>query len=179
MAIVGIAAVDRNGAIGKGGKLPWHYKADLRFFREQTTGHSCVMGYRTWLSLRDVPLKDRLNLVLSRETHVTRFPSVVFLTHHESVLEINARARADTFIIGGAETYRLFLPHIERWIITEVPLTIADADTFMPDGYLDEFALNETRDLGDGLAVKFYSRKHEGAAMQAWRTDATRNLERL
>nr|MBA3767976.1 dihydrofolate reductase [Acidobacteriota bacterium] len=47
MAIIGIVAVDRNGAIGKNGTLPWHYSADLRFFKQQTVGHACVMGWRT------------------------------------------------------------------------------------------------------------------------------------
>ncbi len=47
MAIIGIVAVDRRGAIGKGGALPWRYPADMRFFRQQTTGHACVMGHKT------------------------------------------------------------------------------------------------------------------------------------
>ena len=64
--IIGIAAVDRQGAIGKGGKLPWHYSADMKFFRETTTGHAVVMGRKTWLTL-DKPLKNRLNIVLSRD----------------------------------------------------------------------------------------------------------------
>ena len=158
MAIVGIVAVDRNNAIGKGGKLPWHYKADLRFFREQTTGHACVMGYRTWLSLKDVPLKNRLNLVLSRETHLTRFPSVIFLAQESAALEVHNYLRGDLFVIGGAETYRLLAPHIGRWVVTEVPLTIEDADTFMPSDYLDGFSVDDEHELDDGLVVKFYSR---------------------
>ena len=52
MSIIGIVALDKNGAIGKGGQLPWHYPADLKFFKSQTTGHACVMGYRTWLTLK-------------------------------------------------------------------------------------------------------------------------------
>ena len=65
MAIVGIVAVDRAGAIGRGGSIPWHYSSDLRFFKQQTTGNTCVMGYRTWLSIGK-PLKNRLNIVMSR-----------------------------------------------------------------------------------------------------------------
>ena len=49
--IIGIAAVDRKGAIGKGGKLPWHYSADMKFFRETTTGHAVVMGRKTWVTI--------------------------------------------------------------------------------------------------------------------------------
>ncbi|HEX8130849.1 MAG TPA: dihydrofolate reductase, partial [Pyrinomonadaceae bacterium] len=70
MSIIGIVAVDRNGAIGKGGSIPWHYSADMKFFREQTTGHACVMGRRTWASLNR-PLKGRLNVVLSRSGGVS------------------------------------------------------------------------------------------------------------
>ena len=64
--IIGIAAVDRKGAIGKGGKLPWHYSADMKFFRETTTGHAVVMGRKTWFTIGK-PLKNRLNIVLSRD----------------------------------------------------------------------------------------------------------------
>lgn len=158
MAIVGIVAVDRQGAIGKAGKLPWHYKTDLQFFRDQTMGHACVMGYRTWLSLRAVPLKNRLNIVLSRQTHITRFPSVIFLPQESSALTLHDYLGVDLFVIGGAETYRIMLPHIERWVVTEVPLTIEDADTFMPEDFLNDFRETEMRDLGEGLVAKFYER---------------------
>ena len=49
--IIGIVAVDQNLAIGKQGKLPWHYPADMKFFKETTVGNSVVMGRRTWLTL--------------------------------------------------------------------------------------------------------------------------------
>ena len=75
MAIIGIVAVDRAGAIGKGRGLPWHYSADLKFFKEQTTGNACVMGYTTWASLKK-PLPDRLNIVLTRRADVEPRESV-------------------------------------------------------------------------------------------------------
>jgi len=158
MAIIGIIALDRQGAIGRHGKLPWHYKSDLRFFREQTTGHSCVMGYRTWLSLREVPLPNRLNLVLSRKAHITRLPSVIFLTQELAALELNDYLSGDLFIIGGASIYQTFCDHIERWIVTEIPLTIEDADTFMPADFLDGFTRTATQTLEDDLNVNFYMR---------------------
>ncbi len=58
----------------------------------------------------------------------------------------------------GASVYRTFLSSIERWIVTEVPLTVWDADTFMPAGYLDGFTLTATKELADELVVKFYTR---------------------
>lgn len=158
MAIIGIVAVDRRGAIGKGGKLPWHFKADLRFFREQTTGHACVMGYRTWLSLREVPLPKRLNLVLSQRAHITRLPPVIFLAQELAAIEINDYLQCDLFVIGGASVYEAFREHIERWIVTEIPLTVEDADTFMPADFLAGFTRTATRDLGDDLTVNFYDR---------------------
>ena len=67
--IIGIVAVDRNGAIGKGGKLPWHYSADMKFFKQTTTGNACVMGFKTWRTLKN-PLPNRLNIVLSRQAEI-------------------------------------------------------------------------------------------------------------
>ena len=164
MAIVGIVAVDRQNAIGRAGKMPWHYKSDLRFFRERTTGHACVMGYRTWLSLREVPLPNRLNLVLSRRFHVTAHPSVIFLPHESKVLALQEHFRSDLFIIGGAEIYATFSQDIDEWIVTEIPTTIQDADKFMPEDFLHGFVARDRRQLEEDLRVTFYKRAGEEVA---------------
>ncbi len=129
--MIGIVAVDRNGAIGRGGGVPWHYSADMKFFREQTTGHACVMGYRTWLSLKK-PLKNRLNIVMSRSAEIEPQEGVIVMRDRLSVLSLKAYLACDLFIIGGEQIYRIFLHDIDKWIVTEVPLSIEDADAFMP-----------------------------------------------
>ena len=162
--IIGIVAVDRNGAIGKGGKLPWHYPADMKFFREQTTGNVCVMGRRTWATLKG-PLKDRLNVVLTTRGGVEPQPSVVVLRDRASVLALRDYLSRDIYVIGGARVYESLLADIERWIVTEVPVAVEGADTFMPEGFLRGFEPYETRLLGDDLRVRFYRRsesKDEG-----------------
>jgi dihydrofolate reductase len=155
--IIGIAAVDRQGAIGKNGKLPWHYSADMKFFRETTTGHAVVMGRKTWLTLGK-PLKNRLNIVLSRDPNLEPQESLIVLTDVESVLSLNESLSTDLFVIGGAQIYEAFLPRIERWIITEVPLKVEGADAFMPTGYLEGFKEKDSKPIGDGLIVRFYER---------------------
>ena len=156
--IIGIAAVDRKNAIGKRGKLPWHYSADMKFFRETTTGHAVVMGRKTWLTIGK-PLKDRLNIVLSRDSSIEPQDSLLVLTDVDSVISFNHSLTTDLFVIGGAQIYRAFLAHIEKWIITEVPLTVSGADAFMPEGYLEEFKETDSRTLEDDLIVKFYERR--------------------
>jgi dihydrofolate reductase len=155
--IIGIAAVDRKGAIGKGGKLPWHYSADMKFFRETTTGHAVVMGRKTWLTIGK-PLKNRLNIVLSRDTDIEPQESLIVFSDIESVLSFNKSLSTDLFVIGGAQIYEAFREHIEKWIITEVPLTVAGADAFMPDGYLEGFEVEDSKTLESGLVVKFYQK---------------------
>ena len=160
--IIGIVAVDRNGAIGKDGKLPWHYSADLKFFKETTTGNgstrnAVVMGRKTWLTLRK-PLPHRLNIVLSRQAEIEPQDSVVVVRDVESVLSLAKDLKGDLFVIGGGQVYRAFLPYIEKWIVTEVPLTIEDADAFVPKNYLDEFSETRSVKLEQDLAVHFYKR---------------------
>src|SRR5437764_13268289 len=101
MAIIGIVAVDRDGAIGKRGRLPWHYSADLKFFKEQTTGNACVMGYKTWLTLRK-PLPNRLNVVLTRREGVEARGSVVWLRDRESVLSLTDYFSCVLYVLCGA-----------------------------------------------------------------------------
>lgn len=155
--IIGIVAVSKNNAIGKKGKLPWHYSADMKFFRETTTGHAVVMGRKTWLSLGK-PLKNRLNIVLSRDSNIEPQESLVVLRDIESVLSFGESLTTDMFVIGGAQIYEQFQPHIERWHVTEVPITVEGADAFMPDGYLNGFKRVGTKKLDDDLRVVTYEK---------------------
>jgi len=158
MSVIGIVAVDRNLAIGKSGRLPWHYSADMKFFKQTTIENTVVMGRRTWLTLKG-PLKDRLNIVLSREESFQPGDSVVVLRDVDAVLDLASRQENHLFVIGGAQVYASFRPHIERWIVTEAPLAVEGADTFMPADFLDGFEMYELRQLDEGLRVKFYERK--------------------
>jgi dihydrofolate reductase len=157
MAIIGIVAVSRNGAIGRGGSIPWHYSTDLKFFKQQTTGSVCVMGSRTWRSLKR-PLPGRLNLVMTRQAEIEAQPSVVVLRDKQEVLSLKPYLACDLFIIGGEQIYRTFLDEIDKWIVTEIPLTVEDADTFMPEGYLRGFVPSDSRQLEENLKVTFYEK---------------------
>lgn len=155
--IIGIVAIDRNFAIGKDGRLPWHCSADLKFFKETTIGSSVVMGRRTWLTLKG-PLKDRQNIVLTRDQSFDSQDSLIVMRDVQSLLSYAGKQDAHLFVIGGAQVYESFRPHIDRWIVTEVPLTVEGADTFMSANFLDGFEMYELRQLDEGLRVKFYER---------------------
>ena len=158
--VIGIVAVDRHGAIGKGGKLPWHYSADMKFFKATTTGNACVMGYKTWLTLKR-PLPNRLNIVLSRQSKIAPQDSLLVLRDVESVLSLAGDLKGDLFVIGGEQVYQSFLPYIEKWIVTEVPLTIEGADAFVPENYLEGFQITGSRELEENLITRFYERERE------------------
>ena len=156
--IIGIVAISKNYAIGKEGKLPWHCSADLKFFKETTTGNAVVMGANTWRSIGK-PLPNRLNIVLSRSGNIEVPVEVMKLSSAEEVVELSKYLNRDVFIIGGAKTFAEFADVIEKWIVTEVPMTIDGADTFMPQNFLDGFELKEIKDLGGDLHVKILHRK--------------------
>ena len=155
MAIIGIIAIANNYAIGKDGKLPWHYSADLKFFKQTTLNHAVVMGFNTWKSIGK-PLPERLNIALSHSANLENQANVLLLRSVEEVLNLASYLRCDLFVIGGAKTYENFADVIDKWIVTEVPETIEDADTFMPEDFLKEFEVKETRELEKDLLVKIY-----------------------
>jgi dihydrofolate reductase len=157
--IIGIVAVDQNLAIGKEGRLPWHYSADMKFFKQTTSGNAVVMGRRTWLTLKG-PLPNRQNIVLSRDQNLPTQDSVIVLRDIESVINLVSQD-VHIFVIGGAQVFESFLPRIERWIVTEVPLAVEGTDTFMPANFLEGFELCELRQLDERLQVKFYERASE------------------
>ncbi len=156
--IIGIVAIAKNYAIGKDGKLPWHYSADLKFFKETTTGNAIVMGANTWRSIGR-PLPNRLNIVLTRTGKVAVSDDVVKLNNKQAVIDLAKKAKGDIYIIGGAQVYRDLADIINKWIVTEIPITVEDADTFMPADFLDGFEPEQTIDLGDELVVKILHRR--------------------
>src|SRR5882762_4648223 len=111
--IIGIVAISKNSAIGKDGKLPWHHSADLKFFKETTTGNAVMMGSNTWRSIGK-PLSNRLNIVLSRSGNMDVPPDVMKLSNVEEVIEISKYLNRDVFIIGGAKTYEAFADLIDK-----------------------------------------------------------------
>ena len=156
--IIGIVAIAKNFAIGKGGKLPWHYSADLKFFKQTTSGNAVVMGRKTFDSIGK-PLPNRLNIVLSRHIEIEN-PQVLVGRSKESILELAKYLKGDLFIIGGASIYREFAGVIEKWIVTEIPETIEDADAFLPKDFLEGFEAVEIIELEGDLRAKIYKKNH-------------------
>jgi dihydrofolate reductase len=157
MAVIGMVAIAQNYAIGKDGKLPWHYSTDLKFFKQTTLNHAVVMGFNTWKSIGK-PLRQRLNIILSRTKSEESQPNVLLLRGTDEVLSLANYLKCDLFIIGGAKTYENFADVIDEWIVTEIPDTVDNADTFMPRDFLDDFNVKETKELEKDLRVKIYSR---------------------
>ncbi len=158
MALTGIVAIAKNLAIGKDGKLPWRYPADLKFFKKTTSGNIVVMGTNTWRSIGK-PLPDRENIVFSRTAGLDLPAGVMRVSTVREVVDLAGSTDKDVFIIGGARTYAAFADRIEEWIVTDIPVSVDDADVFMPGGFLDDFYLQETKDLGGGLKVRILRRK--------------------
>ncbi len=157
MAIIGIVAIAQNLAIGKDGKLPWHHSADLKFFKQTTLNHAVVMGFNTWKSIGK-PLPKRLNIVLSRSNSIENQPNILLLRNKEELSALAKYLNCDLFIIGGAETYKNFADVIDKWIVTQIPEDIKDADTFINSDFLDKFNLTKTENLDGDLKVKFYEK---------------------
>jgi len=159
--INGIVAISENYAIGRDGKLPWHYSADLKHFKETTMGGTLMMGSSTWRSIGRA-LPGRQSIVLSRK-EMPDLPDGVVLCHSvKQAIERAERFDGDVFVIGGASVFESFQDEIARWIVTRVPLTIDDADVFMPVQFLDDFERVGTKDIGDGLVVETFDRRREG-----------------
>jgi len=156
--IIGIVAVSENYAIGRDGKLPWHYPADLKNFKETTMGGTLVMGSSTWRSIGRA-LPGRESVVLSH-AEMPDLPDGVLLCHSvKQVMERSERFDGNVFIIGGASVFESFQDDIQRWIVTRIPETIEDADVFMPVQFLDDFELKNRKEIGDGLVVETFDQR--------------------
>ena len=125
-----IAAVARNRAIGFQNKLLYWLPDDLRRFKTLTTGHTIIMGRRTFESLPKGALPNRRNIVLSR-SNITIDNAEVFSSLEAALATCSASE--DVFIIGGANVYAQSVSVADRLCLTEVDDLPKEADAFFPD----------------------------------------------
>lgn len=134
MIISLIAALTKNHVIGKNNDLPWHLPDDMKFFMQTTKGHHTIMGRKNYDSIPEKfrPLPNRTNIVVTRQP-AFKAPGCIVVNSIDRGLEISRNnGEIETFVIGGADIYRLGMPHADRLYLTEIDAVI-EGDTFFPD----------------------------------------------
>lgn len=141
MKIALIAAVADNGAIGRDNQLLWHLPADMRFFKETTTGHTILTGRKNYESIpeRFRPLPNRTNLIVTRQMGFHEPGAFIFSNIEGAVTFARKNGENLLFVVGGGEIYRQCLPLADILFLTRVKAT-PQADTFFeipdPEGWL-------------------------------------------
>ncbi len=125
-----IVAKAKNNIIGKDNKLLWHLPADMKRFKQLTTGHVVIMGRKTFESIGKV-LPNRKSVVFTQNNDFVVDDENVEIVH--SMLEIKEYIDNDeeNFVIGGAMIYNLLMPHVKKMYVTEINKDF-EGDTFFP-----------------------------------------------
>lgn len=153
-----IVAIDEKGGIGKNNTLPWHLPADLKHFKELTTGGTVIMGRNTWESIPEKfrPLPNRLNIVLTGNLNYQVPEGVKLASSLDGALAISAD---NTFVIGGAKVFEEAIHH-KNCDVLEITQIYADfhCDTFFPfiPTYFETIGKAEFRKEND-ITFKFVS----------------------
>ena len=130
-----IVAMDKARGIGKNNDLMWHLPADMKFFKETTTGHIVLMGRKNFESIPEKyrPLVNRENVILTRNKNYTAEGCTIVNDLSELTDLFSAFDERTLFVIGGGEIYRLAMEAgmIDEMLITHVNKNY-DADTFFP-----------------------------------------------
>ena len=128
-----IVAFDQNQLIGVNNQLPWHYKEDLKYFKETTTGHDILMGRHTFesiLSYQNKPLPNRHHIVLTKQMSYNH--EQVTITDNLNKILANYQNSKELFVIGGRSIYEQTLPIADRLYITHIDATF-EGDTYFPE----------------------------------------------
>lgn len=134
-----IAAISSNGVIGNNNDLPWHIPDDLKRFKSLTTGHTIIMGRKTYESLKVKPLPNRRNIVIS--TNIGFSPLGCELAENiEKAILLADEPEKENFIIGGASIYQAFLPYCKNLYITRLG-NIIKGNIFFPEFDLSQWKI--------------------------------------
>lgn len=129
-----IAAVAHDNVIGRSNDLPWRQSADLKYFKDKTSGHTVIMGRNTYESIASRlggPLPNRHNVIVTHDQELVVSGATV--AHSlELALDTAVRENGEVFVIGGAQLYEHALPYADRLYITEIDADITNGDAFFP-----------------------------------------------
>jgi dihydrofolate reductase len=133
-----IAAIDKQGGLGKNNQLLCHLPKDLKYFKEKTTGHPIVMGKNTYLSIGR-PLPNRRNIVIS--TTLNNIDGIeIYSNLQQAIVDLKEQ---DVYIIGGAQIYKQSMEFATDLYITEID-NYFEADVFFPDIAANKWDLVES-----------------------------------
>lgn len=131
MSISLIAAIGKNGELGESSRLLWSLPKDMKHFKETTSGHTVVMGRKTFENIGKI-LPNRRNIILTKDPHY-RVKGAQVVHSLEETQNLLRNEDENIFIIGGEQIYKMFLEHANRLYITHVDETFPNADTFFPE----------------------------------------------
>ncbi|MBQ8891275.1 MAG: dihydrofolate reductase [Bacilli bacterium] len=152
MKISLIACVGKNLELGKNNDLIFHIKDDMKYFKNVTLNHVVVMGRRTFESLPGL-LKDRKNVVITRNRNIDISNDIEVYSSIEEFMEHYKNYDDEIFVIGGASIYRQFLEYCDKIYLTEVNEE-RDADVYFPE--FDKSLYNrEVVDSGESKTLKY------------------------
>ena len=132
-----IVAVAKNNVIGKDNKLIWHIPADLKHFKDITSGHTIIMGRKTFESLGRV-LPNRKHVILCNDMELNIENENVEVLEDVSMVKKYADSEEENFVIGGATIYRLLMPYADKLYITHINQEF-DGDVTFPEISKDEW----------------------------------------
>ena len=162
MKISVIAAMSQNRVIGRDGSLPWHLPTDLARFKSITTGHTVIMGRKTYESVGK-PLPNRRTIIITRNNDYQC--AGVFIAHSLDEALDHAAHEDEIFILGGETVYRIALPRADRLYLTIIHATI-EGDTYFPNLDFDDWKLveDERHEIDERHAYAFSFRRYERAS---------------
>lgn len=165
--ILGIAACDPQGVIGKEGELPWHCPEEVKHFSETTSGSPMIIGYRTFTSLPVHYFKDRTTIVFTHQKDISNGNlNIIFVSSLDDFFAIQKVFKA-LYVVGGGEIYRLFLEEnlISEFILTKMKNQY-EGDTFFPLSLLNNWPALEIAETTTFTIHRYFNPhfNHLGAA---------------
>lgn len=141
-----IVAIAQNYAIGCENQLLWHLPGDLKRFKRITLGHTVVMGMSTYESLPIKPLSGRRNIVLSRRKNI-QLPDCLIAHSIQDAINLMEEGQ-ESFIIGGAQVYKEFLPIADKLLLTIIHKDF-EGDTYFPEIDFSQWIESDREDIID------------------------------
>jgi len=146
MKITLVAAIASNNVIGKENSLPWNIPEDLKRFKQMTSGHTILMGRKTFDSIGR-PLPNRQNIVMTKDENFKK-EGIKVINDFDEALELIKESNEDIFVIGGSKIYELFEPVANSLAITRI-LKDFEGDAFFPDINWDLWQIEKEENFFD------------------------------